>query len=114
MKLLVCCDKMGDTGHMDAGEIALTGSKLVLGAIACFLAIVLWSKTRDIAWMLVVISTIASYAQTVYSILDRFGMIPERFFMLGTVPIASLLLESLPLLLLMTAFSVMIARKSRR
>jgi hypothetical protein len=97
---------------MDAGEIALISSRLVLGSGASFLAIVLWSKTRDIAWMLIVLGTIAAYADTVYVILDRFGL-TEGAFMVGSVPIASLVLPNVPTAVYIAAFSVMIARKFR-
>jgi len=45
---------------MDVGEVMLISSRLAFGAVASFLAIVLWSKTRDVAWMLIVIATIAA------------------------------------------------------
>lgn len=98
---------------MDIGEIVLISSRLVLGASASFMAIVLWSKTRDIAWMLMVIGTIAAYAETVYSILGRFGLTEGTRFLLGSVPVASLVLPNLPTAVYIGAFAVMIARKVR-
>ncbi len=53
---------------MDAGEIIYISSQLVTGALAAFFAIMLWSKTRDVAWMLIVIGAITAYVNTVYSI----------------------------------------------
>ncbi len=98
---------------MDVGEVTLISSRLVLGAAASFLAIVLWSKTRDVAWMLIVVATIASYADTVYAILERFGLTGGLRLSIGSVPVASLLLPNLPTVLFIAAFSVMVARKSR-
>lgn len=98
---------------MDVGEIILISSRLVLGAASSFLAIVLWSKTRDVAWMLIVIATIAAYAETVYTILDRFGLTEGVRFSIGSVPLASLILPNVPTLLYIAAFAVMVARKAR-
>ncbi len=97
---------------MDVGEIVLISSRLALGAVSSFLAIVLWSKTRDVAWMLIVVATIAAYAETVYAILDRFGLTEGVQLAIGSVPLASIIMPNLPTLLYIVAFTVMVARKS--
>ena len=96
---------------MDSGQIVFIVSRLSLGALAAFLAIMLWSKTRDIAWMLIVIGTIASYVETVYSILNLFGVGSETFFSIGSVPFMSILLPCLPIIFFIAAFAVMVVRK---
>ncbi len=97
---------------MGIGELVFTASRLGLGAVAAFLAIVLWSKTRDSAWMLMVIGTIAAYANTIYSILDSLGMV-ETSLALGNVPLASLVFPNIPTVFFILAFAVMIGRKGR-
>jgi hypothetical protein len=99
---------------MDTGNLIYILSRLILGALASFLAIMLWSKTRDIAWMLMVIGTIATYAGIVYSTLGILGITGGMVFPAGPVPIASLLLTNLPACFFIAAFSVMIARKFHR
>ncbi|GAB1482392.1 hypothetical protein MASR2M78_12070 [Treponema sp.] len=99
---------------MDIGEIAFISSRLVLGAAASFFAIMLWSKTRDIAWMLMVIGTIASYAETVYSILDKFGIAEGSPLSIGSISLAALILPNLPTAFYIAAFAVMVVRKTRR
>ena len=64
--------------------------------------------------MLIVVATIAAYAETVYAILDRFGLTEGVFFSIGSVPLASLIMPNLPTLLYIIAFTVMVARKSRK
>lgn len=98
---------------MDMGEVILVSSRLAFGAIASFLAILLWSKTRDVAWMLMVVATIASYAETVYSILERFGLAAGARIMVGGVPLATLVISNLPTVLYIVAFAVIVARKVR-
>lgn len=99
---------------MDSGQLIYILSRLVLGALASFFAIMLWSKTRDVAWMLIVIGTIASYVETVYSILNMFGINGGSFFTVGSVAVMSILLPCLPTVFFITAFIVMLRRKYRR
>ena len=99
---------------MDSGQVVYILSRLSLGALASFLAIMLWSKTRDVAWMLIVIGTIAAYVETVYSILNLFGVSGGRFFTIGSVPLMSILLPCLPVIFFIAAFAVMVIRKYRR
>ena len=98
---------------MDSGQIIYIMSRLSLGALASFFAIMLWSKTRDVAWMLMVIGTIAVYVETVYSILNLFGISGGSFFTIGSVPLMSIILPSLPTVFFAVAFAVMVIRKYR-
>jgi hypothetical protein len=98
---------------MDVGEIIYISSRLVLGAFASFFAIMLWSKTRDVAWMLMVIGTIAAYIETVYSILDLFGITEGDTLMIGSVPAAAIILPCLRTIFFIVAFLVMVLRKYR-
>jgi hypothetical protein len=99
---------------MDIGDIMMISTRLLFGAVACFLAIILWSKTRDIAWMLLVVGTIAAYAETVWSMLERFGIGTIHSLMVGSVSLISLVLVNLPTLFYILAFAVMVFRKTRR
>jgi hypothetical protein len=99
---------------MDVGQILYISSRLVLGALASFFAIMLWSKTRDVAWMLIVIGTIAAYIETVYSILDIFGITDGDTFVIGSMPVASIALPCLRTVFFIAAFVVMVFRKYRR
>ncbi|MDR2021579.1 MAG: hypothetical protein LBQ14_12520 [Treponema sp.] len=99
---------------MNTGELIYIASRLILGAVAAFLAIMLWSKTRDVAWMLVVIGIIAAYIETVYSILDLFGLIGKRLIVIDSVPLVSIVLPNLPTVFFIAAFGVMVIRKYRR
>ncbi|AEF84848.1 conserved hypothetical protein [Treponema primitia ZAS-2] len=96
---------------MDIGEILYISSRLLLGALASFFAIIVWSKTRDAAWMLMVIGTITAYAEIVYSILGMFGITSGSAFLVGSVPLAMLILSNLPTGFFIAAFLVMIIRK---
>ena len=97
---------------MDLGQAVFILSRLILGTIASFLAILLWSRTRDLAWMLVIIGAILAYVETIYAILSLFGIITESFT-IGVKPLMSILLPSLPTIFLIAAFLVMVIRKYR-
>ena len=99
---------------MDSGQLIYILSRLILGAVATFLAIMLWSKTRDVAWMLMVIGTIAAYAETVYAILNLFGISGGNVITVGSIPLVSIILPSLPIVFYIAAFAVMVSRKYRR
>jgi hypothetical protein len=86
-------------------------SRLIFGAIATFLAIVLWSRTRDAAWMLIVIGTIVGYGEVLFTTLESFGMVSLTALTIQGVSVFELVLANLPTAFFILAFSVMIARK---
>ena len=98
---------------MEPGQTVYILSQLVLGAVASFLAIVLWSKTRDIAWILIISGTIIAYIEIVYSILNIFGISGLEFIFIGTVPLITFALPTLRNIFFIAAFMVMIIRQSR-
>jgi predicted membrane protein len=98
---------------MDWGNTAYIICRLVLGAISSFLAILLWSRTRDTAWIFVIISAIVSYVEVVYSLLNLFGIISESFFSENAILVISVSLSCLPTVFIIAAFTVMAWRKYR-
>jgi hypothetical protein len=99
---------------MSAGDTVLLVSRLAIAAVAAFLAILLWSRTRDLAWMLIVIGVIASYADLLFDLLSRLGIVDESRYSLLGLPVGRILLSNLPYLFLCAALVVMIARKRTR
>ena len=98
---------------MDLGEVIRISSRLVLGAIASFLAIMLWSRTRDAPWVLMIIATIMAYVETLYSMLKQFGIAIGSSFSVSAIPILPIVLSCLPMAFVIAAFAVMVARKYR-
>jgi hypothetical protein len=98
---------------MDAGQVVFISSRLILGAFASFFAIMLWSKIRDAAWMLMVIGTIVSYVEIVYSILALFGISGFTSLYIGSMSLAEILLPSLRMLFFIAAFLIMVIRRYR-
>jgi hypothetical protein len=83
---------------MDTITFLQYASHLVLGAFATFAAILLWSRTRDMAWTFLIIATIISYADIALTTLRSFGVLSEDLFRTNGVPVLQLALANLPLL----------------
>lgn len=94
---------------MEASELVAQIVRLGVGALATFLAIVLWSNTRDTAWLFVIIGTILHYGEIMYSTFYLFGILTGETMVFG-VPIVHILLTNLPALFYAIAFIIMIAR----
>jgi len=110
---IVINPRISDTSDMDTGQIIQITSRLALGTLAAFFSIMLWAKTRDVAWMLMIIGVIAVYVQTVYEILGVFGISSAYIFAIDSVSLISIVLVNLPMVFFIAAFAVMVVRKSR-
>jgi hypothetical protein len=93
--------------------LVLILSKLIAGAVATFLAIILWSQTRDTAWMFVIIAIIVSYGETVLTTLEFFGLVTIDMFPVLGVSIFRILFGVLPALFFSVGFGIMLSRKVR-
>lgn len=98
---------------MDSGQTVFIICQLAFGAAATFLAIMLWSKTRDAAWMLIIIGAIIAYIEIVYSILGIFGLSDGDYFLIGSVPVVSFALPLIRMGFFIAAFAVMIFKQTK-
>ena len=99
---------------MDSGQTVYILTQLILGALVTFFAIMLWSRTRDITWMLVIIGTIVAYIEIIHSILGMFGITGGGFILVGSVPLTSFILPVLRMCFFIAAFAIMFIRLSRK
>ena len=95
---------------MVQSELLLFIVKLVLGGITAFLAIMLWSKTRDAAWMSLVAGAVTSYAGIVYDMMIRLGIIVPGGISVAGIPLATLLFTVIPSCFFILAFILMLVR----
>jgi hypothetical protein len=84
-------------------ELVLLAVKLALGGFAAFLAIFLWSKLYDTAWMALVGGAVTGYAGIVYDMLRAIGVVEAA-------PFATLALTIVPFFFYIVAFVLMIIR----
>ena len=96
---------------MDWGQIISVYSRLILGAAAAFLAIMLWAKKRDAAWLLIVAGTITAYGEIVYSVVELLGFTAISGLVIGSVPLAAILLPALRMIFFAAAFLIMVVRR---
>jgi len=98
---------------MDTGQAIYIFSQLILGGAAAFLAILLWPRIREAAWMLVIFGVIIGYIETVYSILKIFGIAGDEYLILGSIPLVSFILPSVRMIFFIVAFAIMVYKQSR-
>jgi hypothetical protein len=98
---------------MEIAEISIL-IRLAIGAVGTFFAILLWSKSRDSAWVLVVIGTLISYTEIIFSTLVNLRLVqPDAFFLFGLegFPLVHTVLVNLPMIFFTIAFIIVISRR---
>jgi hypothetical protein len=96
---------------MGTEQIILIASRFLLGAVATFLAILVWSRTRDIAWMLIVVGTVAHYGDVVFDALELLGVVQLDQLTISGVAVFPIILSNLPMLFFSAAFLVIVVRR---
>ena len=99
---------------MDTQSLVFIISRLAVGAGAAFLAILLWSRTRDSAWMFIVVGTIFRYGQIMYNTFGLFGIVEEDIVLLPGYLGLDTVLENLPYLFFIIALIIMLRRTFRK
>jgi len=94
--------------------VLVLSSRLLVMAVATFLAIAVWARVRDAAWMLFVIGVIAGYADILYNILIHFGLLPADWPTLLGQPVLPFVFVNLPWLFFSAAFLLLLRRYNRR
>lgn len=92
---------------MEHGQIIVWCIKLVLGGIAAFLAIMLWSKSRAASWMCLVASVLISYAGIIFDMMLSLGIITAKIIVFGA-PLATLIFTIVPSIFLIAALILII------
>ncbi|MBU0936828.1 MAG: hypothetical protein KKI09_11750 [Spirochaetes bacterium] len=94
--------------------VLLLASRLLFTAVATFLAIAVWAKIRDGAWMLLVSGVIAGYADILYNLLVHYGLLQRDWPLLFGFPVLPFVLVNLPWLFYSAAFIVILRRYRSR
>ena len=72
--------------------------KLILGFVAAIVSLMLWSKTRDGAWLSMVLGVVFLYMKTLLNVLNSFGFISYDSITVYGIVLIPLLFETLPFL----------------
>ena len=86
--------------------------KLVTGGMVAFLAILLMSKKRSLAWSFMVSGFLLSYAALVYELLIELGVLTATKYCLLGIPLSTLICAILPAVCYITAFIIMLAKRN--
>ena len=78
---------------------------VVLGGVATFLAIHLWSRTREPAWMFLIVAVIAWFGAAVFGALQQFGIVSNVSVIIAGVEVFPIVLRAVTWLLLIVALS---------
>jgi hypothetical protein len=86
--------------------------RVCVGALGTFCAILVWARTRDPAWVLIVLGVLLSYVGTIFETLVSLGLFVwgGTVFGLPAGQIAGLLLDNAPILLFAVAFVLVLVR----
>lgn len=82
---------------MENPDLVVLIARLAFGAIATFVAIILWSNTRESSWMFIILGTILRYGEIIYSTFRVFGILEGEAVLFG-IPIVRIVLVNLPIL----------------
>lgn len=98
---------------MEITQVVLIIVKLVFGGLSSAFAILLWSKTRDLAWMSLVCASLCTYAAIVYDVLENLGIIPQNMFSIYGISVSSLFFAIVPSIFYILSFAIMLKRLSK-
>ncbi|MBN2531438.1 MAG: hypothetical protein JXB88_01030 [Spirochaetales bacterium] len=88
-------------------------TRIITGAMCTFFAILLWSKTREPAWIFIIIGTLCIYVEIVFTTLEAFGILSKDLLTISGIPVLKLLLFNLPLLFITIGFITIITGNKR-
>ena len=97
---------------MTDSDVILCIIKLVLGGIAAFLAIMLWSRTREPSWMCIVAGAVTGYAGIVCEFLVKIGIVFAKNLVIPNtaIPVFTLVFTAVPLLFIIVALILMLVK----
>jgi hypothetical protein len=101
-------------GKAMSTDIIALAVRFVVMAVATFLAIIVWSRVREVSWMLIVVGILAGYADILYSLLVEFGLLPDPSHSIGGAGMLVFIFPNLPWILFSIAFMVMLSHRGTR
>lgn len=96
---------------IDTGSVLEITVSIVFGGIAGFCAIMLWPRTRDPAWMLVIVGLVVNYGGLVFRALELFGVASIQIRDPLGAQVVRLVFFNLPYLLYSLGFIIKFRRR---
>lgn len=82
--------------------------KLILGGIAAFLAILVWSKSRSACWVFLVTGILISYAGIIYDMMINLGILNSASILICGISLLTLFFTVIPYLLIIISLILII------
>ncbi|MBR1537245.1 MAG: hypothetical protein IJ630_09930 [Treponema sp.] len=100
---------------MNENEIIFFIIRLFLGGVIAFLAIMLWSRTRDFSWMFLVFAAVIDYSALIFNLLLKLGFVhTKKILLLGSeFSLVQLILAIIPGLFVIIAFVLMLIKTGK-
>jgi hypothetical protein len=95
-------------------QLILLLIKLVTGFTATVSAVVLWSRTREPAWLFVVMGTVFLYSEIIISTLEIFGLSNFYLFTVYGISLVSLVFAFFPFFFFTIGFILFLNNRKRR
>lgn len=76
--------------------VIILAIELLTGFLAALTALLLWSKTRDTAWLLMVLGVVFLYLKSLVKVLYEFGFVIYERYYLYNIDVVELSLNILP------------------
>ncbi|MGL1890532.1 MAG: hypothetical protein OCD02_02845 [Spirochaetaceae bacterium] len=90
--------------------VVIIAIKLVIGFLATIISLLLWSKTRDVAWLTMVLGVIFLYLETLLEILESFGLVLYKSLQYGDIEILPFVFGTLPFIFFGTGMLLFLLR----
>ena len=86
--------------------------RLIIGGVAGFFAIFYLSKTRELAWIFIIVGTLSLYAYILFDTLHSLQILNFDFSVLGLrfFDIFSIIMSNLPLLFIALGFIIVLLK----
>ncbi len=97
---------------METQQLIVLLSRFCFTAFGAFLSILVWAKTRDIVWILIVMAILFQYIGLVYAVMMEIGILGNGVVLNG-VDLAKIVLINLPMVFIISAFFVMLCRHKK-
>ena len=98
---------------MTDSEVIPVFVRMICSFLAAFPAVALWSRTRDAAWMMVVLGALFLFVDALFSVLTMVGLVSYSLSFDGGRPLLQSVLAGLPGLFFSIGCLIFLAKNRR-
>lgn len=95
-------------------QLILLLVKLIMGFFASVAAVFLWSRTREVSWLFIVLGTLFLYGEIIFSTLELFGLSGMYLYTVYGISLIDFVFALFPFLFFTIGFVLFFTNKIRR